>query len=381
MGLAMQDAAPGFLFAPIVIGAWLWAFSDVALGETIASDSASSPAYASEDGGAWKGLNSTGNENPAGSDNGGFGFEPWDFAGGFHAPDDSAYGELNHFIDGVDFPASGFNDLGAPAFALANADRAGFNLTSVATRPFVEPMRVGDTFSVDFDTPAVYDALSADDFPFTIISFLDAAGGTTFLIEGGTSKAFGDFNWRYDDASNDNFDTGVAPTATNDGSTLSLTPSSPTTAQLVFDGQSFEIGFAAGAPAAVSFTLFSNASGDGMGNATGERELFFNNLSIVGDDTQGLPGDYNDDGVVTASDYAVWRDNLNAPSGSLPNDVNGGQIGPAQYATWRANFGSAESALVSTLSVPAPATVTMTGVLLLAGASARLTRNRRWKTY
>lgn len=372
----MQNAAPWFLFAPVVAGAWLSGSYGAAFGETLASDSAARPAYASEAGGAWKGLNSTSNENPVGIDNGGFGFGPWDFDGGFHAPDQSAYGELNHFIDGVDFPASGFNDLGAPAFALTNADRPGFKVTSVATRPFAQPIEVGDTFTADFDTPAVYDALSADDFPFTIISFLDSNGSTTFLIEGGSSLAFGDFNWRYDDASHDNFDTGIAPTATNDGSSLSLTLSSLTTAELVFDGQPFEINLAAGAPAAVSFTLFANASGDGMGNPTGERELFFNNLKIVGGQSQGLPGDYNADGAVAASDYAAWRDNLNAPAGSLPNDVDGGEIGPAQYATWRANFGRAQNTMPSTLPIPEPATAAMAGVLMLAGASAGAARNR-----
>lgn len=51
-------------------------------------------------------------------------------------------------------------------------------------------------------------------------------------------------------------------------------------------------------------------------------------------------GDYNGDGTVDAADYTVWRNNLGAPEGTLPNDPNGGVIGSAQYATWKANFGS-----------------------------------------
>ncbi len=51
-----------------------------------------------------------------------------------------------------------------------------------------------------------------------------------------------------------------------------------------------------------------------------------------------LPGDYNADGVVDAADYVVWRKNVGTTN-VLPNDPDGGTIGPLQYATWRANFG------------------------------------------
>ena len=71
--------------------------------------------------GAWKGPQSTEGENAPGLDNGGFGFQPWDFRGGYHNPQQSPYGNLNHFIDNVDFPHRASNDLGSPAFGLTNA--------------------------------------------------------------------------------------------------------------------------------------------------------------------------------------------------------------------------------------------------------------------
>lgn len=52
-----------------------------------------------------------------------------------------------------------------------------------------------------------------------------------------------------------------------------------------------------------------------------------------------LPGDYNEDGIVDAADYTVWRDNFGAAAGTLPNDVDGGPIGASQYATWKTHFG------------------------------------------
>lgn len=75
-----------------------------------------------------------------------------------------------------------------------------------------------------------------------------------------------------------------------------------------------------------------------------------------------LDGDYNDDGVVNIADYTVWRDNLGAPEGTLPNDPNTGIIDADQYDTWKNNFGAssgslAGGSLVGSFNVPEPATV------------------------
>jgi Endonuclease/Exonuclease/phosphatase family len=72
-----------------------------------------------------------------------------------------------------------------------------------------------------------------------------------------------------------------------------------------------------------------------------------------------LPGDYNDNGVVDAADYTVWRDNLDITA-MLPNDMIGGTIGAAQYDQWKAHFGAAAgsggSAAGLAAGVPEPAT-------------------------
>lgn len=86
-----------------------------------------------------------------------------------------------------------------------------------------------------------------------------------------------------------------------------------------------------------------------------------------------LSGDYNDDGIVDAADYTVWRDNLNTPPGTLPNDSHGGVIGDLQYATWKDNFGreSTGGSLLQ-VTVPEPAS----GSLLIFTASALSFRRR-----
>jgi len=89
-----------------------------------------------------------------------------------------------------------------------------------------------------------------------------------------------------------------------------------------------------------------------------------------------LPGDYNDDNVVDAADYTIWRNHLGAPAGTLPNDTAGGVIGPAQYNTWQVNFGStagSASGSYANGTVPEPATVSL---LIFAAAGVCLRRRK-----
>ncbi|HEX2476254.1 MAG TPA: hypothetical protein VHK01_16000 [Lacipirellulaceae bacterium] len=276
----------------------------------------------------------------------------------------------NHFIDGVDFPTTAFNHLGAPAFALGNTPQGCICTTARAERPFAEPLEVGDVFSAEVDTPAEYDDYTGVEFPFAIIGFNDALGEETFNIEAGSSVPFGDFPWRYDDANHFNADFGVdaggssiAPTATSDGSTFSMEVLSPTTGRFTIDGVSLETTFGrfidgapvpAGPPASVFFTLFdNNGEADGMGNPTGEHAFYFDNLRIERPGA-GIPGEFNNDGQVDAADYVVWRKTDESPAG---------------YTAWRTNFGrtaGAGAGLPGGGAVPEPATAASLAGLCLA---------------
>jgi hypothetical protein len=84
-----------------------------------------------------------------------------------------------------------------------------------------------------------------------------------------------------------------------------------------------------------------------------------------------LPGDFNNDGVVDASDYVVWRNNLGADAWVLNgNGDNSPTVDEGDYELWKNNFGATAPAALglSTTKVPEPATLLLTGAItLLAG--------------
>jgi hypothetical protein len=79
-----------------------------------------------------------------------------------------------------------------------------------------------------------------------------------------------------------------------------------------------------------------------------------------------LAGDYNDDGVVDAADYVLWR-RLNGTSTVMPNDPNSLPIDGDQYNTWRGNFGESAAGSGQDSPVPEPAAFVtmMSGVVLV----------------
>jgi hypothetical protein len=63
---------------------------------------------------------------------------------------------------------------------------------------------------------------------------------------------------------------------------------------------------------------------------------------------QPVSGDYNNNGVVDAADFVVWRVN-NGQSIALPNDPTPGVVNDDDYDTWRENFGATSASAVLNL--------------------------------
>jgi hypothetical protein len=104
----------------------------------------------------------------------------------------------------------------------------------------------------------------------------------------------------------------------------------------------------------------------------------FDNV-LVFETPTGLPGDYNENGIVDAADYTVWRDHL-GQTFDLPNenpdDAMPGLVDVADYEFWVSQFGisqAAGSGNVASASVPEPSGLF---VLVLGGLTVLLTTCR-----
>ena len=83
-----------------------------------------------------------------------------------------------------------------------------------------------------------------------------------------------------------------------------------------------------------------------------------------------LPGDYNQNGVVDAADYVVWRNNVGSAV-LLPNDDTPG-VGRDDYDRWKAHFGQTASSH-SGSAVPELSTSVL---ILLAVVGTSIQRHR-----
>lgn len=82
-----------------------------------------------------------------------------------------------------------------------------------------------------------------------------------------------------------------------------------------------------------------------------------------------VPGDYNNNGVVDAADYTLWRDN-----GTLANEVATPGMNTSQdYDEWRARFGNgaASSGGLGSTAVPEPSACGLAALALVAIAGLR----------
>ena len=83
----------------------------------------------------------------------------------------------------------------------------------------------------------------------------------------------------------------------------------------------------------------------------------------------GLPGDYNNDGLVDAADYTVWHDHLGTTT--LPNrdPSAAGPVGQFDYMVWKTNFGTRGTG--SATAVPEPGSLFLILLVALVGIPVR----------
>ncbi len=94
----------------------------------------------------------------------------------------------------------------------------------------------------------------------------------------------------------------------------------------------------------------------------------------------GQIGDYNNNGIVDAADYTVWRNNVGQPGTTLQHrDPNNGTgvVSQDDYNSWKANFGAGGGAGgVGGGAVPEPGTVALALVAMGLLAASRAESSR-----
>ena len=332
----------------------------------IASDNASDPVYAD----GWQA-----------GDNGGTGFEPWNFDTDFKPPDEGP----QHRMDGLP-PAtpSMFNALGT-AWTLYNTSGPPGGDVARAGRGF-EPLEVGQTIRLRFDNPT-----ERRFFRGYFIRFNSRNGetGGGSICYGGSACTTGtsptpklgvnvfeyvtDGQWGVadqdpmptdpEDPSKFTFTTLFDMDTAAMGAQLDLKLTGPDMYELTFTplgnptAAYVQSGLlqTPGEPIDwLEFTFFNTATDPLL-----DSDFFIRSIEIIGSAPQGVPGDYNNNGTVDAADYVLWRN-----GGPLANEVAGvtpGQVTAEDYTAWRARFGngtpvpSAGSVLAGS-AVPEPST-------------------------
>jgi hypothetical protein len=81
-----------------------------------------------------------------------------------------------------------------------------------------------------------------------------------------------------------------------------------------------------------------------------------------------VPGDYNNNHVVDAADYVLWRDNLGAANESnINNNGDGGGITASDYTYWRGRFGNTSGLGAGSVSAAVPEPASFVLLMMAAG--------------
>jgi hypothetical protein len=96
-------------------------------------------------------------------------------------------------------------------------------------------------------------------------------------------------------------------------------------------------------------------------------ELLTRGAICVGSCPAGIGGDYNDDGIVDAADYTVWRDQMGplVPPGYGADADGDGYIGYKDYLLWKDAYGGVVTTASSNTRVPEPTTLLLVLMALL----------------
>jgi PEP-CTERM motif len=339
----------------------------------VAYDDASDPVY---------------NDGWQAGDNGGYGFTAWNFdsslvnypGGGYYTS--TAFHAIDDGLQNGTHYSNQYNNIGR-AWDIGRA--AGSDGAPRAGRGF-SPLQIGQTLRIVIDNPT--------EEMFFKGYFIDLSGNTggmdgNICYQGtGCSPGavpvrkmrFQEFDyftygeWKVVDggvASTGVFDTDTAAA----GAAFSVTRTGDETYDVLMQslggGPSFSASRTFDSAGIVPDWIgieFFNTTTDTATPPTKATDLYIRSMEIFEAAPAGLLGDYNEDDVIDAADYAVWRDALTAGATMLANDPTPGVVNESDFTYWRNHYGETAgggsgSGSLSAAAVPEPSTF----VYLVAG--------------
>lgn len=116
---------------------------------------------------------------------------------------------------------------------------------------------------------------------------------------------------------------------------------------------------------------FADALAIGQGAGASWYQIYQADVPLIPANFFNLPGDYNQDGLVDAGDYLIWRRALTTQNLAADGDGNG-IVDQNDYKVWRAGFNSTSASGAMATAVLEPAL----GVLILIAMSLGLLKIR-----
>lgn len=128
---------------------------------------------------------------------------------------------------------------------------------------------------------------------------------------------------------------------------------------------------------ATTFTLGNESQGEAIGWAA-DGKSFLTTSEFDGESSAPihqysftapqplLAGDYNDDNVVDAADYSVWRDFFGTNTALLNETETPGSVTDEDFIAWQSHFGESRPAAGAASAVPEPASLLLFAAAMLA---------------
>lgn len=228
----------------------------------------------------------------------------------------------------------------------------------------------GRYVTIDWDMR--YDAVTSAAFgPFFGVQVFDESSGTPRQVATlGVDVASNEFLYQL---GNDGAFTGFAAAAPDEWTRYRMDLDFQEGAYSVFiNGEFFEstpfVSPGGGITRWTDINLVGIAAGADAGSQALSGTAYVDNLLV----RDGLRGDFNNDGVLNAADYSVWRDQNLSTGFALDADADAdGEVRAADYLIWANGFGSTNA-----ISAPLTAAPEPTGLALLMIATGALCGRR-----